>query len=41
MKSLIKKMPDKETLEAFIRSLSGPVEVYFDREKGEFVWLKK
>lgn len=35
----INVMPDKETLEEFIKSMHGEVTVYFDRELGEFVWV--
>ena len=35
MRLKIKKMPDKKTLEAY---LDNNVKVYFDIEKGEFVW---
>lgn len=38
---LIKKMPDKETLEAYLEGLHGNVIVYFDTEKGEFIWCDK
>jgi hypothetical protein len=39
-KIVIKKMPDRKTLEAFIEGSFSPEpgEVYFDLEKGEFVW---
>ena len=30
-------MPSKKTLEAYLDN-TEPVKVYFDREKGEFVW---
>ena len=31
-------MPDKETLETFLEGLEGPVQVYFDKELGKFMW---
>lgn len=37
----IKKMPDKKTLEAFIKGMSGDPQVYFDVNKGEFIWFKE
>lgn len=36
----IKKMPDKKTLEAYLNHQNG-VRVYFDIEKGEFVWHER
>lgn len=36
--SLIKKMPNRKTLEAFVEGMSGDSKVYFDTEKGEFIW---
>lgn len=36
---LIKEMPDKETLEAYLRH--GPVMVYFDLEEGKFKWHER
>lgn len=35
----IKKMPDKETLEAYLEGACGPTRVSFNIEKGEFEWL--
>lgn len=35
----IKKMPNKETLEAFINGLHGGVRVSFNVEKGVFEWV--
>jgi hypothetical protein len=36
---LIKKMPDEETLEAFVRGGHQSPSVVFNRETGEFEWL--
>lgn len=36
--SLVKKMPTRKTLEAFVEGMSGESKVYFDTEKGEFIW---
>jgi hypothetical protein len=41
MKVKLNKMPDKETLEAFIEGLiGGDNQVFFDSELGELVWHK-
>jgi hypothetical protein len=37
--SEIKKMPDRETLEAFLRGFHGKVDVVFNLEKGVFEWV--
>jgi len=39
MKDLIKVMPDKETLEAFMEGMNGHVVVSFNLDKGQFEWL--
>ena len=36
-KLVIKKMPDRETLEEFVGGMCGKPTVIFDAEKGEFV----
>jgi len=38
--SIIKVMPDQKTLEAFLEGMHGPVTVYFDTERGEFIQLR-
>lgn len=38
-KELIKQMPDKQTLEAFVRGLSGGTRVTFNTETGQFEWV--
>ena len=35
---VIKEMPDKEILEAFVNGLNGATEVYFDIKEGKFMW---
>jgi len=35
---LIKEMPDKETLEEFLRGLHRNVTVFFNKETGMFQW---
>jgi hypothetical protein len=37
--NLITKMPDEETLEAFVCGLHGPVRVAFNFITGEFEWV--
>ena len=39
VKRLIQKMPDRQTLEAFVKGLEGGVTVIFNLEKGEFEWV--
>lgn len=38
---VVKTMPDRETLEAFLAGMSGATEVIFDVEKGEFEWVAR
>ena len=37
---LIKKMPDRETLEAFVEGHYESPKVIFDKDAGSFRWLK-
>jgi hypothetical protein len=39
-RSIIKKMPDKETLEEFVNGMHQSPTVIFNLEKGIFEWLK-
>ena len=39
-KPVIREMPDLATLVDFLRGLSGPVTVIYDRELGRFVRIK-
>jgi hypothetical protein len=39
MMRLIKKMPDKETLEAYLEGSHGSVKVVFNLLKGVFEWV--
>lgn len=40
---LIKQMPDRDTLEEFIKGMNGEdgIKVVFNKEKGEFEWLEE
>lgn len=41
MKIKIKQMPDKHTLEAFLKGMYGDLKVVFNQKKGRFEWLQK
>lgn len=38
-KKIIKEMPDRQTLEAYIDGLEGKVQVIFNIDEGKFEWV--